>query len=459
MGELSASDNLHELQRTGSQWNLASDTAVQTNPPIDGGRDAWLVLTSSFVLGAIVWGFPYSFGVFQEYYRRQEKFAGSHSGIAAIGTTATVCRMIHACLAMNGLTFHVQGIMYLTAPLLYVIVHRYHTHRKTIGLSGFVIMLASLIGASFAVTVSQLLVTQGMLYALGGAILYFPIFNYVDEWFVKRRGLAYGGLIAGDGAGGIVIPFAMEWILNRWGYQTALRTWAIACLLLVSPALVFLKDYPVDQNTGVVSKKIDLRFLKTKAFWVLQGGNMLQSLGYFMPSYYLPSFAVVCGWSPITGTVAVSLCNAAIVCGAMTIGWLCDRHHVAFPLIICTTGTVLAVFVLWGFSVYQPIMYIFAITYGFFAGGFPATWAGCSHPVRRVYPVETGMIIALFTAGKGVSSLISGPLGGLLASFDTWRHHVGYAYGSGFGYLIVFSGVSAAFGSLGWIGKKLGWVL
>lgn len=119
-------------------------------------------------------------------------------------------------------------------------------------------------------------------------MLYFPVFNYVDEWFFKKRGLAYGALIAGDGAGGIVIPFAMEWILNRYGYQTALRTWAMACLLIVSPALVFLRDYPVDQNTSVVSKEIDLRFLKTKAFWILQGGNMLQSLGYFMPSYYLP---------------------------------------------------------------------------------------------------------------------------------------------------------------------------
>ena len=69
------------------------------------------------------------------------------------------------------------------------------------------------------------------------------------------------------------------------------------------------------------------------------------------------------------------------------------------------------------------------------------------------------MIIALFTAGKGVGSLVSGRLGRFLASSDAWKHHVGYAYGSGFGYLIVFSGVTAAFGSLGWIGKKFGWVL
>jgi MFS family permease len=178
--------------------------------------------------------------------------------------------------------------MYLAAPFLYVIIHRYRTYRKMICLGGFVIMLASLVGASFAVTVSQLLVTQGLLFAVGGATLYFPVFNYVDEWFVEKRGIAYGALIAGDGAGGVVIPFAMEWILNHWGYQAALRTWAIVCLLLVSPALVFLKDYPVDQTAEHTSKKIDVKFLKTRAFWILMSGNMLQSLGYFVPSYYLP---------------------------------------------------------------------------------------------------------------------------------------------------------------------------
>ena len=104
-------------------------------------------------------------------------------------------------------------------------------------------------------------------------------------------------------------------------------------------------------------------------------------------------------------------------------------------------------------------MHVFAIMYGFFAGAFPATWAGCTYPIRRIYPVQTGMIIALFTAAKGMSSLIAGPLSGFLVVVDTWKEHAGYAYGSGYGYLIVLCGVTASFGSVGWIGKKFDWVL
>jgi hypothetical protein len=38
----------------------------------------------------VVKGFPFSFGVFQEYYSTHESFASEPFGIAAIGTTALV---------------------------------------------------------------------------------------------------------------------------------------------------------------------------------------------------------------------------------------------------------------------------------------------------------------------------------------------------------------------------------
>lgn len=138
------------------------------------------------------------------------------------------------------------------------------------------------------------------------------------------------------------------------------------------------------------------------------------------------------------------------------VGWLVDRYHVTFSLNICAAGTVIAVFLFWSFGVYQPVLYIFAVLYGMFSGGFPATWTGCARAVHRNQPVESGMIISLFTAGKGIGSVISGPLSGVLVESDVWKDHTGYAYGSGYGYLIIFSGITAAFASIGWFGKKFG---
>ena len=76
----SAEDGLHENEHANPEFSL---------PPVDGGRDAWLFLAASFMIEALVWGFSFSFGIFQEYYSTHEPFVGQ-SNIALIGTCAMV---------------------------------------------------------------------------------------------------------------------------------------------------------------------------------------------------------------------------------------------------------------------------------------------------------------------------------------------------------------------------------
>lgn len=57
---------------------------------------------------------------------------------------------------------------------------------------GLPLMAAALIGASFANNVNHLLLTQGVLFALGGSIVYYPCLVFVDDWFIERKGLAFG---------------------------------------------------------------------------------------------------------------------------------------------------------------------------------------------------------------------------------------------------------------------------
>ncbi len=69
-------------------------------------------------------------------------------------------------------------------------------------IAGLALTVASLLGASFANTVPQLIGTQGVLYAIGGVLFYSPVIVYMDEWFITRKGLAYGVMWAGSGVGG-----------------------------------------------------------------------------------------------------------------------------------------------------------------------------------------------------------------------------------------------------------------
>lgn len=188
--------------------------------------------------------------------------------------------------------------MYITAPLVYGVLRKYPRQRKKISAVGFVIAMASLVGASYANTVGQLQATQGVLYALGGSLHYFPAFLYLDEWFNKRKGLAYGIFIAGGGAAGVVVPFLMQWILRTWGFRAALRIWVIASVILTTPAMFFLKSYPQTDQLRSAGQRLRWQFLKSPALWILSVGNVIQSLGYFMPLLYMPCrspLVEVCG--------------------------------------------------------------------------------------------------------------------------------------------------------------------
>ncbi|KAM0336824.1 hypothetical protein ACHAPQ_003715 [Fusarium lateritium] len=75
------------LQGEGLDLDATSTHQVSALPPVDGGKDAWLFLAAAFMVEALTWGFPFAFGVFQDYYSTNAPFEGS-SAIAVIGTCA-----------------------------------------------------------------------------------------------------------------------------------------------------------------------------------------------------------------------------------------------------------------------------------------------------------------------------------------------------------------------------------
>ena len=59
-------------------------------PPTDGGWAAWLFLLGSFMIEMFLWGFPFSFGVLQDYYSTHLPISLHPAGVSAVGTTCSV---------------------------------------------------------------------------------------------------------------------------------------------------------------------------------------------------------------------------------------------------------------------------------------------------------------------------------------------------------------------------------
>ncbi|KAJ4330627.1 hypothetical protein N0V95_010021 [Ascochyta clinopodiicola] len=404
-------------------------------PPTDGGKDAWLFLFSCFMLEALIWGFPSTYGVFQEYYSSNE-FAGS-SNLAIVGACAT-------------------GIMYMDITFWFAVLKCYPRLRPWATPVGLVIMCLALGLGSLSTSVTHLILTQGIIYAIGGGLAWTPILFYIEEWWVRRRGFAYGVTMAGLGLSGAILPLILEWLLHSYGFRTTLRVCALSFIALNFPILFFFKPR-LPQSQVNLPFKFDMSFWTCSNFLILQSGNIFQSLGYFLPAIYLPTFARSLGATTIESTVTIILLNAAAFVGSLAMGVAVDKYSIVNCLFVTAIGSAIGVFLLWGLSTSLAPLYIFSIVYGAFGGCQASTWSAIIRDTKeKRVSADSGMIFAFLSAGKGVGNLASGPLSEALLHAGTFK--AGFAYGSGYGALIVFTGATALLSGWSYGAKRLGWM-
>ncbi|KAI0879155.1 major facilitator superfamily domain-containing protein [Hypoxylon argillaceum] len=412
-------------------------------PPVDGGKDAWLFLAAVFVVDGLVWGFPFAFGVFQNYYNSHQPFAGQPS-IVVIGTSS-------------------MGIMYLTAPIIMGFAQSFGRWTRWNPLIGLVIMALALALSSFATSTTHLILSQGILYGLGGGISHCSCIVLLGEWFVNRKGLAYGIMWSGTGLAGVVLPLLLESLLDSLDFRNTLRLWAGLMIVLAAPLTFFIKPRLPPSATSHV-RRFNLWFLVSPAFLVYQTANIVESMGFFLPSIYLPTYASrTLGASSLSAAMTILLINIASVFGCVSMGWFIDRFHVTTCIILSTIGATVSVLVIWGLSSSLGLLYLFCIAYGLFAGSFTSAWPGIMRDMTQLgkdshkVPVDPNMVFGFLCAGRGIGNVISGPLSESLMRGLPWKGETAaYGYGSGYGSLIVFTGVTALLGGASFVWRRLG---
>lgn len=351
--------------------------------------------------------------------------------------------------------------MYLDLPLVFAAYRQWPAYKRLGCGLGVGIMCLALGLSSLSTNVTHLIITQGVIYALGGSIAYSPCILLMEDWFDKRRGLAFGVMWAGTGLGGVVLPIVMQQLLDRYGFRTALRAFATALFLLTAPLVRFVKPrVPItsDRNQPSPSSP-NLWFLITSTFALFELCNIVEALGFFLPSLYLPTYAGMIGASSSLQALTVILFNVASVVGCVCMGAFIDKLDVTVCILMSTVGSTLAVFLIWGFSMSLAPLFIFSIVYGLFAGSYTSTWPGIMRDVvRKKSSADSSMVFACLAAGRGIGNLISGPLSDALVKGLPWEGGPKYGYGSGYGTLIVFTGVTGFVGGGSYIARRLSWL-
>ena len=238
--------------------------------------------------------------------------------------------------------------------------------------------------------------------------------------------------------------------------ENIIASWLTEVLQLIGVGTaIFLVKNRLPTSGARTLRSTDIAFLKYAPFWVFEAANIIVALGAYLPMLYIPTFAASIGLPTFAGPVALALYSISTFGGCLLLGSLVDHLHVCTIILFSTLGQLIAIFVFWGLTNGQALLYLFAIVYGVFGGASFATWPGCSLAIRKAIPgcyVDTGFVLSLLTAGKGVGSVASGPLSAALLQ-SGWQGHAKLAYGSDFGAIIVFTGVSAMLGVIACAGR------
>lgn len=266
------------------------------------------------------------------------------------------------------------------------------------------ICLSGLVAGSFARDLGTLIFTQGVMYGTGFILFYYPILSMVNEYWITRRGFAYGLLCSASGVSGAALPFAMEKLLQKYGYPTTLRAVAIGLFAITGPLIPLLNSRLPETGAGAPART-DWSFLQSHLFWTYSLSNLAMGMGYFFPSLYIPSYALACGMSSTQGALLLALMAVSQVFGQLTFGYLSDRR-VTINLLAGSSTVVaaVAVYTFWGLARSFNILVAFALIYGFFGAGYTALWVRSSTLMFRLATVSHTNLLIFHLGPNGYSN-------------------------------------------------------
>lgn len=309
---------------------------------------------------------------------------------------------------------------------------------------------------------------RGVLAALGCALVFSPTTLSLGEWFnthnrICNRAVAYGIVLSSKNIVGSVCPFVFRGLLDRVGLRTTMLVWASITLGMAfcSIMMIATPESSLVATETSRGRKIPWSFLKHPAFWIYSIATLLQSAGYGIPQTYLTEYARnVSLLSPTFSTLLITLINIPGICSSTFFGFLSDNKHLRLSASTVTAisafSSAVSAFLFWGLASRNSmaLLVLFAITFGFFASGYSATWGGIMNDMEneaaaKNEALDSGVLYGMLNGARGIGyvagGLMSVPLVKAGSQVSTGR----FGYGTTYGPLIIFTGLSLAFGGAG----------
>lgn len=322
-------------------------------PPPPNGGYGWVCTICCATINAHTWGLNSSYGVFLAHYLANNTFPGaSYLEYAFVGSLSISCAM-------------------LVSPLATFTTRVYGT--RTTLLLGVAFETASLIGASFASTIWQLFLSQGICFGVGMGFLFVGSVGIVPQWFTTRRSLANGFSTCGSGLGGLVYSLATGAMLQTIGLAWAFRVLGIVACVVNTICSLLLRD----RNKAVGSSQLafDAKLFKRAEYLLLCGYGWFSILAYVVLIFSLANYANAVGLSASQAAIVSALFNLGQAFGRPPIGYFSDSIGRINMAGLMTLLSGVFALLIWVFAKSYGVLVFYALIGGTVAGTFWATIA------------------------------------------------------------------------------------
>jgi sugar phosphate permease len=235
----------------------------------------------------------------------------------------------------------------LLGPFAAVFITRFGLRRVMITASTFIAL--ALVLATRVTQLWQLFLLWGILLGCGTGLTALVLGAMVaSRWFTARRGLVVGVLAASTATGQLIFLPIAAWLIEHFGWRYAVLPVFIACVVVASLVLLFMKDSPKDVGLRAFGEPeesnaapapaapVPVNFwgpftvlaeaLRNRTFWILAGTFFV--CGLSTNGLVQTHFISLCGdngLSVVPAASVLSMMGAFDLVGTTLSGYLSDR--------------------------------------------------------------------------------------------------------------------------------------
>jgi MFS family permease len=279
-----------------------------------------------------------------------------------------------------------------------------------------------------------------------------PVSMMINNWFVKRRGMAMGIVFSATGLGGLVFNPVANWLVLNYGWeQTYIILGALIGLFCVPTALLIMRRTPEEMGLlpdGAAAKTREAagaatgytlgQSVKLPIFWMLAGMILfLNALNMGIQQHLIP-YLTDLGHSPTFAANIMAVYLGMTIAGKLVLGRISDREGVVRGYVVFCVVLGVGIGILFGAQI-AWLAVLFGVVYGF------------ANAIQTVVPplmTADGLGLKHYALIYGVMNIFSTLGAGIGMPLSGYIYDATGSYGYAFVLYIVLTGLAMVLGIL-----------